>query len=173
LGKILVVRPDSANQQRDRRSWIAVVLTHTELLLDAAVALTLGIGGMILFGVVVYEFLHGLGHGPFVGRVLSLLSGLLLVFIFTELIGTLRVVIATREVKPEPFLVVGIVAAIRRVIVIGAEAENTLGTPRFRDVMLEIAILTGTVLVLGITVFVLRMVRTQAPAASQGPTERA
>jgi hypothetical protein len=54
---------------------------------------------------------------------------------------------------------VGIVAAVRRLIVISAEAENLLGTAKFRDVMLEIAILAGTVLLLGTTVLVLRLKR--------------
>jgi uncharacterized membrane protein (DUF373 family) len=144
---------------RDDRPRIAVVLDHVEFFLNAAVAIALGVGGAILFGVVVYEFVRGLGHAAVVGQVVSLLSGLLLVFIFTELINTLRIVIATRHVSVEPFLVVGMVAAIRRVIVIGAEAENVRGTARFRDLMLEVGMLTATVLVLGVTVFLLRIAR--------------
>jgi uncharacterized membrane protein (DUF373 family) len=133
------------------------VLGYGEFLLNTAVAFALAAGGVILLGVVVYDFARNLGQGPFIGRVLSLLSGLLLVFIFTELISTLRVAIATRQVRVEPFLIVGIVAAIRRVIVISAEAQDQFGTARFRDVMLEIGILTAMVLVLGVTVFVLRL----------------
>jgi hypothetical protein len=34
-----------------------------------------------------------------------------------------------------------------------------LGTPQFRDLMLEIGVLAATVLVLGVTVFVLRIAR--------------
>jgi uncharacterized membrane protein (DUF373 family) len=116
-------------------------------------------GGAILLGVVVYDFVRGLGHEPVVGLVLELLSGLLLVFIFTELVSTIRVVIARRKVIVEPFLIVGMVAAIRRLIVISAEAENLLGTAKFRDLMLEIGLLAGTVLLLGATVFVLRIRR--------------
>jgi uncharacterized membrane protein (DUF373 family) len=91
--------------------------------------------------------------------VLELLSGLLLVFIFTELISTIRVVIARRSMVVEPFLIVGILAAVRRLIVVSAEAENLLGTAQFRDVMLEIAILAGTMLLLGATVLLLRIRR--------------
>jgi hypothetical protein len=57
----------------------------------------------------------------------------------------------------ESFLIVGIVAAVRRLIVISAEAENLLGTAEFRDVMLEIGVLAGMVLLLGATVLVLRL----------------
>jgi hypothetical protein len=41
--------------------------------------------------------------------------------------------------------------------VISAEAENLLGTAQFRDVVLEIAVLAGTVLLLGATVLLLRL----------------
>lgn len=165
----MVVRPFGSGHERRGASWIAAVLGYGEFLLNTAVALALSVGGFVLFGVVVYDFVRKLGHGPYIGDVLSLLSGLLLVFIFTELMSTLRVVIATHEVKVEPFLVVGIVAAIRRVIVISAEAKDLFGTPRFRDVMLEIGLLTATVLVLGVTVFILRATHRSAGEPSLGP----
>jgi len=133
------------------------VLEYCEFLLNTGVAFALGVGGVILMGVVLYDFVREIGHVPFVAQVLRLLSGLLLVFIFTELISTLRVVIATRAVKVEPFLIVGIVAAIRRVIVISAEAKDLLGTVRFRDVILEISVLTATVFVLALAILALRM----------------
>ena len=133
------------------------MLGHSEFLLNTAVALALSAGGIVLFGVVMYDFLRDLGRGSFIQQVLALLSGLLLVFIFTELISTLRLVIATREGRVEPFLIVGIVAAVRRVIVISAEAKDVFGTARFRDMMIEVGLLTITVLVLGVTVFVLRV----------------
>ena len=136
-----------------------MLLGYGEFLIDTVVALALIVGGTILLGVVLYDFVRDLGQGPFSVVVLELLSGLLLVFIFTELISTIRVVIARRSVEVEPFLIVGMVAAIRRLIVISAEAENLLGTAKFRDLMLEIGVLAGTVLVLGVTVFVLRIIR--------------
>ena len=73
--------------------------------------------------------------------------------------STIRVVIARRKVVVEPFLIVGMVAAIRRLIVISAEAENLLGTNQFRDLMLGIGLPAGTVLLLGATVFALRIRR--------------
>ena len=146
-----------------------MLLSYGEVVIDAAVASALIVGGAILLGVVVYTFARNLGRVPFVSNALGLLSGLLLVFIFTELISTIRVVIARRTVEVEPFLIVGIVAAVRRLIVISAEAENLLGTARFRDVMLEIGVLAATVLLLGVTVLVLRITRRggDEPSADQ------
>ena len=162
--------PPGADQERRSRSWIAALLGYGEFLIDMAVALALIAGGAILLGVVVYDFVRGLGHEPVVGLVLELLSGLLLVFIFTELVSTIRVVIARRKVIVEPFLIVGMVAAIRRLIVISAEAENLLGTAKFRDLMLEIGLLAGTVLLLGATVFALRIRRGDNDEPTTGPT---
>jgi uncharacterized membrane protein (DUF373 family) len=155
----VVVKLGGAGQERRDRSWIAVLLGYGEVVIDTAVASALIVGGAILLGVVVYEFVHDLSRVPFIANALGLLSGLLLVFIFTELISTIRVVIARRRVEVEPFLIVGIVAAVRRLIVISAEAENLLGTAQFRDVMLEIGVLAATVLLLGATVLVLRFTR--------------
>ena len=148
-----------------------MLLGYGEFLIDTVVALALIVGGTILLGVVLYDFVRDLGQGPFSVVVLELLSGLLLVFIFTELITTIRVVIARRRVVVEPFLIVGIVAAVRRLIVISAEAENLLGTAKFRDVMLEIAILAGTVLLLGATVLLLRIKRAEDDEPIPGPAE--
>jgi uncharacterized membrane protein (DUF373 family) len=136
---------------------VAAVLDRGEFLIDATVALALSVGGIILLGVVVWDFVRGLGREPFLTQVLGLLSGLLLVFIFTELISTIRVVITRHSIQVEPFLIVGIVAAIRRLIVLSAEAENLLGTGRFRDLMVEIGVLAVTVLALGTTVLLLRI----------------
>lgn len=159
-----------AQQERDARSRIAALLGHTEFLLETAVAFALIAGGVVLLSVVLYDFVRGLGSGAVLGQVLDLLSGLLLVFIFTELISTLRSAIRRRAVEVEPFLIVGIVAAIRRLIVVSAEAENLLGTRQFRDVMVEIAILAATALVLGVTVLLLRVARARDDEPTIGPT---
>ena len=164
------MRHPDADHRRHERSWIAALLGYGEFLIDTAVAFALAVGGVILLAVVLYDFVRELGQAPFIGQVLELLSGLLLVFIFTELISTIRIVIARRRVEVEPFLIVGIVAAIRRLIVISAEAENLLGTSQFRDLMVEIGVLAGTVLVLGTTVLVLRIVRREDDAPTPGPT---
>jgi uncharacterized membrane protein (DUF373 family) len=147
-----------------------VLLGYGEFFIDTVVALALIAGGTMLLGVVVYDFVRDLGQGPFIAAVLELLSGLLLVFIFTELITTIRVVIARRRVVVEPFLIVGIVAAVRRLIVISAEAENLLGTAEFRDVMIEIGVLAATVLLLGATVLLLRIRRADEEPTT-GPPE--
>jgi uncharacterized membrane protein (DUF373 family) len=154
-----VVGQPGIDQERRERSRIAALLGHGELFLDGSVAFALAGSGVILLAGVLFDYASRLGQVPLVPLSLELLSGLLLVFIFTELISTLRVIIARRRVEVEPFLIVGIVAAIRRLIVVGAEAENVIGTDKFRDVMVEIGVLTGSALVLGLTILIMRYAR--------------
>jgi hypothetical protein len=57
-------------------------------------------------------------------QILQLLDGLLLVFILSELLHTVRATVEEDVLMIEPFLIIGVVATIRRLIVIGAEAPN-------------------------------------------------
>ena len=50
-----------------------MLLGYGEFLIDTVVALALIVGGTILLGVVMYDFVSGLGQGPFVVVVLELL----------------------------------------------------------------------------------------------------
>lgn len=120
-----------------------------------ALATALSGGGVALFAHVVYRFAaHPTGQ-PFVDHVLALIEGLLLVFIVTELLHTVRAILDNKVLTAEPFLVVGIVAAIRRLIVISAEAPDYVGEASFNDLMLEMGLLVTAVVALGITIAVL------------------
>src|SRR6185436_10143601 len=110
---------------------------------------------VILFFQVGWTFLTSLGGNPR-GAIIQLLEGLLLVFILAELIHTVRAVIEENVLRTEPFLIVGIVAAIRRVLVITADADRHLGKPEFRDIVMEMAVLAGAVVLLGITIYLVR-----------------
>ncbi|HEX2296082.1 MAG TPA: phosphate-starvation-inducible PsiE family protein [Actinomycetota bacterium] len=142
---------------------------RVEDVLYVAIAAALAIVGFGLFGYVVYDFVSKLGDGDVTARILSLLDGLLLVFIVTELIHTVRAVIDERVLVAEPFLIVGIVAAIRRLVVVSAEAKDLLGTPEFGDAMTEIGVLTGTVVILAVAIFLLRNTTRSEPTSEHEP----
>ena len=135
-----------------------------------AVAGSLALVGALYLGYTIYDFVtHALGGGDLSILVIELLGGLLLVFIFTELIHTIRAVIDDKILVAEPFLIVGIVAAIRRMIVLSAEAKELLGKPEFGDAMLEMAVLTAMVFFLGLTIFLLRRTSSSEPVSEHEP----
>ena len=135
-----------------------------------AVALALTFAGMGLFGYVVYDFVIHLTNGPkFTTLILDLLDGLLLVFILTELIHTIRAVIDEKVLVAEPFLVVGVVAAIRRLVVVSAEAKDLFGKPEFSDALLEMGVLVAVVVGLVLGIFMLRHTEHSEPRPTHEP----
>lgn len=90
--------------------------------------------------------------------VLEVLDILLLVFIVVELLYAVRMTIAKRSLVAEPFLLVGIIASIKEIVVLSVKAADNLGQGDvFTDSLLEIAVLGGLVLLLGVTAWLLRI----------------
>src|SRR5688500_17298804 len=60
--------------------------------------------------------------------VVEVLDTLLLVFILVELLSAVRRTIAERELVAEPFLIVGIIASIKEIVVLSVKAADTIGS---------------------------------------------
>ena len=160
---------EDGSQERRVRDKTSTWFGFVEDGLYVVVALALSIAGLILFGYSIYTFVNDAAETSMSTSILELLDNLLLVFIVTELIHTIRAIIDEKVLLAEPFLVVGIVAAIRRLIVVSAEAKNLVGTPDFSDAMLEIGLLTATGLLLTLAVFLLRHTSHSEPRPSHEP----
>ncbi len=97
--------------------------------------------------------------------VLVLLNDLLLVVILLELFRTILNFLKTRAITLEPFLQVGIIASLRKVLTLSAEivlsGEN--GSTSFTQYLLDVGVHGGVVVAL---VFALYLYRTSQPAAS-------
>ena len=140
-----------------------------EDILYVLVATALALVGLALFAYVIYDFIERLDQVTLTTLILELLDGLLLVFIITELIHTVRAIIDEKVLVSEPFLVVGVVALIRRLVIVSAEAKNLFGTPEFTDALLEIGVLTVGVVLLGLTIFMLRRIEHSEPRPGHEP----
>jgi uncharacterized membrane protein (DUF373 family) len=89
--------------------------------------------------------------------VLEVLDILLLVFIVVELLFAVRTTVEKRELVAEPFLLVGIIASIKEIVVLSVEAASALGKgAEFDDRVVEIGLLGVLVVLLGVTSFLLR-----------------
>ena len=141
------------------------VLSWGEIVVYFAVAIILTVGAALLVGDAVTTFVDLLAEGkPVLAAATELLSVLLLVFVFVELLGAVRKTLRERRLLAEPFLLVGIIASIKEIVVVaGAERPKDSGFTEFRDGMVEIGVLSGVVLVLAIAALLLRM-REEKPA---------
>ncbi|HZJ51263.1 MAG TPA: phosphate-starvation-inducible PsiE family protein [Actinomycetota bacterium] len=151
------------------RERSSMVMRGSEDVLYIGVSVVLAAAGLILFGNGLYAFATALGEGELSSTVLELLDAMLLVFIVTELIHTISSVIRERVLLTEPFLIVGIVAAIRRLVLISAAAKDLLGKPDFADAMLEIGVLTAAIVLLSLSIFLLRHTTRSEPRPDYEP----
>ncbi len=83
------------------------------------------------------------------------LDGLLLVFILLELLAAVRATMIERKLVAEPFLVVGIIASIKEIVVVSLEAKDDNGEA-FDNAMTEIGVLAGVVLLLALASYLVR-----------------
>ena len=89
--------------------------------------------------------------------ILRVLDRLLLVFIVVELLFAVRVILSKREIIAEPFLVVGIIASIKEIIVLSVEAADFVGQrEKFTHSMIEVGVLGVLVLMLAVAALLLR-----------------
>ena len=109
------------------------------------------------------DVLDGLGSEPIV----QALDTLLLLFIVVELLSAVRTTVSKRELVAEPFLLVGIIASIKEIVVLSVKAAEDIGKGAiFRDQLWEIAVLGVVVLLLGVTAWLLR-VKEREPAEGE------
>jgi uncharacterized membrane protein (DUF373 family) len=90
---------------------------------------------------------------------LTVLDRMLLAFIFVELIDTVRVTVRERGIFiAEPFLLVGLIAVVRRILLVTAELERA-SAEAFRNMLIELGVMTGLVIVLTIALYFTRRMR--------------
>ena len=93
-------------------------------------------------------------------NVVFLLDRILLIIIFVEVLYTVQVSFRQHILRPEPFLVVGLIAVTRRILVLTAEMSKLAKETQegFYNAMIELGLLTILIIAL---VVCLRMLRQQ------------
>jgi uncharacterized membrane protein (DUF373 family) len=127
-----------------------------EQLIYGIAAVVLAAGALALLIDAIVGFVDSVGDDV-IAAATELLSVLLLVFVFVELLGAVRVTIRERRLIAEPFLLVGIIAAIKEIVVVaGAERPEEEGWREFGEAMIEIGVLALIILILAISTLLLR-----------------
>jgi uncharacterized membrane protein (DUF373 family) len=138
-----------------------VIYAALAVLLFATALATIGNAGKMLW--------ESLSHWSIAADTLAVLDQLLLVLMLVEILHTVRISIHSHVLVTEPFLVVGLIASIRRMLVITLEAASLTkgglwsndGASIFRSSMYELGLLGVLILIL---VFSITLLRRYAPA---------
>lgn len=137
--------------------WISIVIAAF-LILAALLAL-------VVAGV---RLMEGLLHdGLNAQLIVIVVDHLLLVLVLVEILHTVRQSIEARELRAEPFLIVGLIATVRRILLVTLETSDAGMTPSsvarsFGNNMIELGVLAGLTAVLVASIFVARRSSTRS-----------
>jgi uncharacterized membrane protein (DUF373 family) len=141
------------------RTFLTIeIVAYIVLGLMLAVAVLIGLGGAILslWGAL-------LAHGG-ADALIFAVDRLLFVLMIVEVLHTVRVSFRAGMLVCEPFLIVGLIASIRRVLVITLESSQVRQEGHWsadaqallNSTLLELTVLGGLILVMVISIFLLR-----------------
>ena len=154
-----------AERSTAAREWIARAFSRVEDVVYVALGLLLAASAIALLVSAGVTFARTVAAGQIAGSLVAILDQLLLVLMIVEILYTVQISFREHALMAEPFLVVGLIAGIRRVLVITAELSKVAqGDPAaFRNAMLELGLLTVLILAL---VGALGIMRHRAPGAA-------
>jgi uncharacterized membrane protein (DUF373 family) len=140
------------------RAWVARAFTAVEDIVYLGLGLLLAGSSIALLVSGVIGFVQGLMARTLTGNIVPLLDRILLILLVVELLYTVQVSFREHGLIPEPFLLVGLIAAIRRVLVLTAEFAQVHDEPEtvFKHFVIELIVLTVLIVALVISLMLLR-----------------
>jgi hypothetical protein len=157
-GSTGVLLVDLPQLPQPARVWVARVFTVAEDVIYVGLGILLAgssfsllLSGLISFG-------QNLLAGSLAANIVGLLDRILLILLVVELLYTVQVSFRERILVPEPFLLVGLIAVIRRVLVLTAELAQVHEIPDvvFRRFIMELGVLTLMIIALVVSLVLLR-----------------
>lgn len=161
-----------ADERERLRVHFGEFLSKAEVVIYAALAVLLFATALATIGNAGKMLWEALRHWSVATETLAVLDQLLLVLMLVEILHTVRISIHSHVLVTEPFLVVGLIASIRRMLVITLEAASLTqggawsrdGSSIFRASMFELGLLGLLILVL---VFSITLLRRFAPTEEE------
>ncbi len=140
------------------RAWAARAFTYVEDIVYLGLGLLLAGSSLVLLVSGLITFGQHLIAGSLTSNIVPLLDRILLILLIVELLYTVQVSFREHSVIPEPFLLVGLIAAIRRVLVLTAEIAqvHAQSEQMFNRFIIELGVLTVLIVALVISLILLR-----------------
>ena len=144
--------------RRDLTGVVAHYLSRAESIVLALIAVVLVVLAVMILGSSVITLINSFIAGAIRDQAIDILDSVLLVMMMMEIVFTVTVSLQGHTLVAEPFLVIGAIAAIRRMLVITAESTKFEATnpDAFRSLLTELGLLGLIVVAMSVSVYVLR-----------------
>jgi uncharacterized membrane protein (DUF373 family) len=139
-------------------SFETLVYAIAFLLLAAAAVLVVVGGGQALVQAATHQ-VNTLQGGVLV------LDRVLMVLIIAEIAATLRAVLLYHEIAAEPFLFIGLIACVRRILIVTAATEQVESDKDLDRLLFELGALGLLVIGISVAIFLVRISARRAPEA--------
>jgi len=133
-------------------------LKSAESIVLVLIAVVLAILAILLLGSSVMALVNAVMTGQIRELAIEILDSVLLVMMTMEIVYTVTLSLESHTLVAEPFLVIGTIAAIRRMLVITAESTKLeIANPdAFRGTLIELGLLAVIIIAMAGSIFVLR-----------------
>ncbi len=146
-------------------------LKKIESIVLVLIAVVLAVLAILLLGSSVVTLINAAMTGQIRDNAIDILDSVLLVMMTMEIVYTVTLSLESHTLVAEPFLVIGTIAAIRRMLVITAESTKLeIANPdAFRGTLIELGLLAVIIIAMAGSIYVLR--RSQRYLAGNQETE--
>jgi hypothetical protein len=167
------MRDEPNDREEPVNGYLSDFLRKAEVFIYYVVAMLLSLSAAAAIAYAGVTLWKGLVHWTIASETLRVLDQLLVVLMLVEILHTIRISIRSHILfAAEPFLVVGLIASIRRVLIISLELTNltrdgrwsTDGSSIFHASMIELGLL---VILIPVLVFSITLLRNRAPAPKE------
>ncbi len=140
------------------RQFPASLLERLESAIYLVAGYVLAFVAAVLLGYAVWEAVHIFSGGDLGAAVVRLLDRVLLALMIAEIIYTVARFSREGSLEPEPFLVIGIIASVRRMLVITAESASAtdIGSHHYQGVLVEMGLLLLGIPLLALAIWLIR-----------------
>ena len=155
----------NGNPQREQRKAARLIDLVERIIYYGAAFFLLVTIGMVFYDAAV-SIVEVSNVGP-LDTALEVLDKILLLFIFAELLGTITTIVRENEIQAAPFLLIGLIAVVRRILAVTVSIEQSLGTPEFDSLLYELGVLTVLIVALAGALYFVRQSERPRRTSSQ------
>jgi len=153
---------DEKHEQNGPKPWTihaAKALETSESVVLVLIGIALALVAVLLLYSGMYDLNSAVHQGAegIENQAIGILNTVLLVMMTMEIVYTVAISLQSHVLNAEPFLIIGVIAGIRRMLVITATSTQQEGTPgQFYNTLVELGLLAATVVALAVAIWILR-----------------
>jgi phosphate starvation-inducible membrane PsiE len=164
----------SETETTKKKSWPSIgahLLGRSESAVLILIGIVLVVLAVLMLGGAVMAVFHAAQEGHIREEAIEILDSVLLVMMTMEIVYTVAISLEAHALVAEPFLIIGAIAAIRRMLVITATSTKDEHTDPavFRNTLVELGLLALIVITMAVSIYILK----RAAAVRALPEEHA